>query len=1265
MRLDENERLIRRTARLTRQRPKEPRDLQFDADTNLLTWTPPARGDKYVTHYRVRMETDSAAPQYQVPVGQNTLQLTEGVGKVYLSSYNQVNDLESPLVPLDIEPGHAVPVGDDLPNQPTAVHAFEKAVARTLDLDRVQYLTVRSEMTVDAGSTADRANIWLSTDDGDSWSDFGLYDFDPSDPAIEFKAKVPATTGTWKTKVTLGNQGAMNAPKYATVSNSFRVEPYGLPVTNNSITATIGTCTTKRTSAGIPYGEIPPLVWTDPPDGNLDFFVRWTVQDYNSAGVATSPEKPHGGTQITHGSHVNGQSLLVTYYTGLDHIKYRCYVANRLSQGDGDFADPSTNTLQDVLFNGATTTAKSYDVAITIPSDVVDTVPLPDQPTAVNAMEKAVARTVDQDRVQYLIVKADCTVDPGNTANSAHLWISLDNEATWWDQGMFPFSPSTHVIEFQMRVPAYLSYWKVRVSLGNSAGENPPSSARVSPLFAVAGYAVPSATTGITATIGTCTTKRRSDGTAYGGIPAIAWNDPPTGNLDNFVRWTVQEYDASGTVALAAEHVHCGTAITNGSHVNGAPLWVTYYTGLGRIRYRCYVANRNSQNTEDFSDTNTNTLQYVVVNSQPAARSYDVVVTVPTDVVNTVPLPSQPSAVYCMEKAVTRTLDPFGTQYLIVQATCTIGLPNNADRAEVWLSRDNGATYIDWGIFPFNPASPVIEFGAPVPNVLSYWKVKVCLGNATGVNAPVTAVVSPTFAISGYAKPGDATGVTATIGTCVTKYASGVAYGEIPPLQWTDPPAGNIDFFVRWTVQDYNAAGTTALSGEKPHCGTQITHGSHVNGSPLQVTYYSGLGRIRYRCYVASPASQNTNDFSDTTNNTLQSVSVNGGALVTFYDVTVTIPTGPIDGTQINTSTWGRGVFVDPSTLKVTVANNFDGNLLVNADWDLGLQGWYKNGGTLALETNPAQSYTPPNCGKLTGDFAGAIQLIAIKPGQRFTLSCQLRSEPTATNAQAYTYYEFHDASGAFIAYDAAYNTGHGYQPNGLLRAPQVNWAFSAVTTAPAPDNAVTMLAMFGWIVPDPVTSGSWYVDNCRVDLLPYTGRGQVIDPLTGYPALGTNNTATSMFLDWDFALSDQGLIRTGITSQWGCGGSAVVRNDNNGYGNYCRLTGVGSNVQQSVAISNQQKANFSFLQRLAPGGTTGQLQMWIFEFDSNHNQIVAPSGGNITINGPGPTSWAAGPGSFFDGTYALPQLAVMTFQIVVLSGGPWDVTKFTGQARF
>jgi hypothetical protein len=74
---------------------------------------------------------------------------------------------------------------------------------------------------------------------------------------------------------------------------------------------------------------------------------------------------------------------------------------------------------------------------------------------------------------------------------------------------------------------------------------------------------------------------------------------------------------------------------------------------------------------------------------------------------------------------------------------------------------------------------------------------------------------------------------------------------------------------------------------------------------------------------------------------------------------------------------------------------------------------------------------------------------------------------------------------------------------------------------------------------------------------------------------------------------------------------------------------------------------------------------MWIFEFDSNHSQIVAPSGGNITINGPGPTSWAAGPGSFFDGTYALPQLAVMTFQIVVLSGGPWDVTKFTGQARF
>ena len=108
------------------------------------------------------------------------------------------------------------------------------------------------------------------------------------------------------------------------------------------------------------------MTYTDPVN-SLDFFVRVTVQAQDSSLAPLEAEHAYGGTQITGGSHTI-PALTFPYGPGIAFMRYRFYTANRNSQGPGDFADPSTNTLQQVFYNGAATTADHYDVPITIPA---------------------------------------------------------------------------------------------------------------------------------------------------------------------------------------------------------------------------------------------------------------------------------------------------------------------------------------------------------------------------------------------------------------------------------------------------------------------------------------------------------------------------------------------------------------------------------------------------------------------------------------------------------------------------------------------------------------------------------------------------------------------------------------------------------------------------------------------------------------------------------------------------------------------------------
>ena len=129
MLVSRTDRLIARTTRVTRHRPSPPRQGRFSSVTNLLTWAAPERGDGAITHYRIRIGSDTAEPVYQVPVGQTALQLSTGITLVFISSYNQINDRESALLPVAVDPTAGEPGEPGEPGPPGLPEAPPPEVA--------------------------------------------------------------------------------------------------------------------------------------------------------------------------------------------------------------------------------------------------------------------------------------------------------------------------------------------------------------------------------------------------------------------------------------------------------------------------------------------------------------------------------------------------------------------------------------------------------------------------------------------------------------------------------------------------------------------------------------------------------------------------------------------------------------------------------------------------------------------------------------------------------------------------------------------------------------------------------------------------------------------------------------------------------------------------------------------------------------------------------------------------------------------------------
>jgi hypothetical protein len=249
------------------------------------------------------------------------------------------------------------------------------------DPDRLVHLTIGF---VPISPVPQPITYFVSADDGAHWTWIGSQRMQATGQQLLVDRLAPGATSTWMMAAVAGNLGGDPSPildanlstLYAGVvrSSSFPVLGLTAPAASTGITATIGTqqnvvsadgFTQYGVITGVSYnGGIVGMVYTDPV-GTSNFFVRITSQILDSSRNSLAAEAPHGGTLITGGSHSEPPHL-ITYVPGLAFVRYRFYLANRNSQGGGDFSDASTNTLQMVSYNSAAP-ADHYDVPITIP----------------------------------------------------------------------------------------------------------------------------------------------------------------------------------------------------------------------------------------------------------------------------------------------------------------------------------------------------------------------------------------------------------------------------------------------------------------------------------------------------------------------------------------------------------------------------------------------------------------------------------------------------------------------------------------------------------------------------------------------------------------------------------------------------------------------------------------------------------------------------------------------------------------------------------
>ena len=182
-------------------------------------------------------------------------------------------------------------------------------------------------------------------------------------------------------------------------------------------------------------------------------------------------------------------------------------------------------------------------------------------------------------------------------------------------------------------------------------------------------------------------------------------------------------------------------------------------------------------------------------------------------------------------------------------------------------------------------------------------------------------------------------------------------------------------------------------------------------------------------------------------------------------------------------------------------------------------------------------------------------------------------------------------------------------------------------------------------------------------------GTGLQPDPATGN--LIAVQPGLSILQDPDFARSALGTIQSGITSQWGWGGTSVqITNDGNAWGNYALLEYDGSNVQQVFTVTQSMKLYFSYYLRLWLIGGVTVIVYWV---DAQGNSVGSSYLAGASIFSSVDTGWVAynSLGGFPSPNYIQPPSNAARGIIQMLAAGGVSghskgaVAKIVLQARF
>lgn len=385
--------------------------------------------------------------------------------------------------------------------------------------------------------------------------------------------------------------------------------------------------------------------------------------------------------------------------------------------------------------------------------------------------------------------------------------------------------------------------------------------------------------------------------------------------------------------------------------------------------------------------------------------------------------PDQPTLVVGSELAGSSKADNARSVWKTVRVNLTLASGNTATFAHLWLSLDNGTSWLYQGMYPASAASPVVDLVTLSPEASASWRVKASMGNLNGSHDASDAVVSALFAMTPTALPSAVVISTLTVSTpgagsfpyhmvrldgtqywaFTVSYDDSTAYSSNPD-----------SFFIRLTFQDLDSSHNP-VGPEHVGPGTQVTGGvqtfpaitGEYGTNGIDFVRSGNIAYVRVKVYSCNRLDQTANSFLNSAARTLQT-GVGGGA--GYVDILVAaggaIPAGKLLASRLDRASLGPQLMIRNGKLDGPTPYLPDGMIgggFEDLDPAAVFIGWSTTGSVFPDAT--PFGISPPT-GKYActfGPYASTSPSLysigyACKPGQQYVLKMTLRSDPAATS---------------------------------------------------------------------------------------------------------------------------------------------------------------------------------------------------------------------------------------------------------------------------